>query len=145
MNRIQSNRFVYDNMIQSGYKGEGKKTVEDIIQDGINKLAQRAEREVVEYGDFAPVVEKFANYNVKDLKIGVPSIKIVYADYKGDKSLKRLELDVPSESGKSNANIVMELASKEDILKILSDKGLVERIKKNIQDASEAFEDREFA
>lgn len=144
MNRITSNKFMHNNKISFSGKNEENFSMENIIQNGINKLAQRAEREMAEYGDFAPIVEKFTNYDEK-LNIGEPSIKIVYADYKKDKTLKRLELDVPSRTGKSNANIVMEMANKQDILKILSDKNLIARVKDNIQSASDSFTDREFA
>ena len=144
MNRVSNNQYTYNNNVSFNGKNEGKMLTDDIIQNGINKLAQRAEREMAEYGDFAPIVEKMPNHN-KDLKIGEPSIKIVYANYSKDKTLKRLELDVPSESGKSNANYVLELANKQDILKVLADKNLATRIKNDIQDAAESFEERNFA
>ncbi|MBQ3102500.1 hypothetical protein IJC60_05810 [bacterium] len=144
MNRIPNNKFARVNNLSFDGKSKGKEPMEDAIQSGINKLAQRAEREVAEYGDFAPVVEKLADYD-KTLNIGEASIKIVYANYKDDKTLKRLELDVPSKSGKSNANFAMKLGNKKEILKILSSENLAERIKNNLREASSSFEDRSFA
>lgn len=144
MNKISNSNFIYNNNNVSfnGKKSEEKKPMEDVILNAINKLYQRAQREMPDYGDFAPIVEKL-NFN-EDLKIGEPSVKIVYANYNKDKTLKRLELDVPSVSGKSRENIAMELANKETILDILSDEHLTTRIKNNILNASKAFKDAEF-
>lgn len=144
MNKISNNNFIYNNNNVSfnGKKNEDKKPMEDVILNTVNKLSKRAQREMPDYGDFAPIVEKL-NFN-EDLKIGEPSIKIVYANYNKDKTLKRLELDVPSVSGKSRENIAMELANKETILDILSDEHLITRIKNNVLNASKAFNDAEF-
>ena len=143
MRKISKNNFIYSRT-SFNTKKEEKNSMENILQNGINNLAKRAEREVPEYGDFAPVVEKFEKYDT-DLKIGSPSMKIVYANDKKDKTLKRLELDVPSASGKSSSNIAMELGNKQEILNALFSEKLVERIKNNIQNAAKAMVDKDFA
>jgi hypothetical protein len=74
MNRIPKNNFIYNKISFNG-KNEEKKSMRNIIQNGINNLAQRAEREVVEYGDFAPVYESFKNTN-PDLNIDKYQLKI---------------------------------------------------------------------
>lgn len=144
MNKISNNNFIHNYKTSFNGKSEDKSSMEDNIKNGINKLVARAEREVAEYGDFAPVVEKLSSCT-EGLKIGEPSLKIVYANYQKDKTFKRLELDVPSASGKSTATVVMELANKDNILKALSEDGFTDRIKENIKSAAESLSDKEFA
>lgn len=140
MNKILNSNFNQHNISFNRKKNKEIKSMDSEIQTAINKLLQRAEREMPEYGDFAPISEKFENRN-ENLNIGEPSIKIVYANFSKDKTLKRLELEIPSKTGKSSANVAMELADKKAILKALSDKNLANRINDNIQNASSALED----
>lgn len=144
MNRILNNNLKQSNITFNSKKSEENNSMEDTIQSAINKLVQRGQREMPEYGDFAPIIEKFTNTD-DNLKIGEPSIKIVYANYNKDKTLKRLELDIPSKSGLSKANIAMELADKKDILDVLSDENLKNRIEKNMQKVANEFKDGNYA
>jgi len=117
-------------------------TLEECVKKFTKKLSSRAEREVPEYGDFAPVYEQFANpdknLGATDfmLKISKPPKNIA-----GHEKIRNLEvvayrLPLPYKSER-----IVATGNKEDILLQLKDPEFVEKIQKAAKSLSESLDD----
>lgn len=133
---------------QSGIGRTGSKAVKEIktMEEHIKKMVQdilaRAEREVPEYGDFAPVYEEFKN-PLKELcatdfmlKITKPPKHIENHEKKRYLEVVAYKLPTPIKS-----TCIIAVGGKEDILAKLKDKETLEKINKTIRELSDNLED----
>ena len=95
----------------------------------LKDLTERAEREVPEYGDFAPVYENFKNLNPKldvdryQLRIfKMPKAQVA------DETKRYLEAEVFTKAGTYKANILLGSGNKEEILKQLKSDDFVDKL-----------------
>lgn len=95
----------------------------------LKDITERAEREVPEYGDFAPVYENFKNINPK-LDVDRYQLKI----YKmpkaqvSDETERFLEAEVYTKAGTYRASLLLGSGKKEDILKQLKSEEFTEKL-----------------
>ena len=108
--------------------------LDETIADTIEKLTKRVEYEVPEYGRlFAPIHEEFTNPDAQaiahDIRFTVkPSTNI------SKEKIRILKMEILSREGNSIAPI-FEVGTKEEILNLLKDENLIERIKTEISNA----------
>lgn len=116
---------------------------EDNITNLITNLKNRAEREVCEYGSFAPVNEKF---QVKDAKLLVdklilritPLPRELKSEVENFEKLRYLELVGVSQNG-TRDRLILKRGTKEEILKKLEEKDLSDNLQKTIKEISDNF------
>jgi len=118
------------------------KTMEEHIKTMVRDILARAEREVPEYGDFAPVYEEFKNplqeLCATDfmLKITKPPKHIENHEKKRYLEVVAYKLPAPIK-----ATRIIAVGNKEDILSKLKDKETLEKINKAARELSENLED----
>ena len=95
----------------------------------LNKLISRAEREVAEYGSFAPVFEEFKNTNPK-LNIDRYQLKILKMPKEdvADETKRFIEATVFAPAGDYKANLLIGSGTKEEILKQLKSEEFVDKL-----------------
>jgi len=90
------------------------------LEKMVMSLRKRCEREISEYGDFAPVVERYIN---KDSSIYAGNIYLkCYQPPKIIENYQKkryLELVIETPSGVSNSSVALKGGSKKDILETL--------------------------
>ncbi len=118
------------------------KKMEELIQKFVKTIHARAEREVPEYGDFAPVYEQFANpdksMTATDfmLKISKPPKTIA-----GHERIRNLEVVAYRLPLPYKAERIIASGDKEEILKRLQDPEIIEKINKTAKSLSNSLED----
>ena len=118
------------------------KTLETCIKKFTQALHKRAEREVPEYGDFAPVYEQFTNpdksLTATDfmLKISKPAKNI-----KGHEKIRNLEVVAYKLPLPYKAETIIATGSKEDIMKQLQSAEIYTKIKEAAHNLSYNLED----
>ncbi len=118
------------------------KTMEEHIKKMVQDILARAEREVPEYGDFAPVYEEFKN-PLRELcatdfmlKITKPPKHIENHEKKRYLEVIAYKLPTPIKSTQ-----IIAVGEKEDILSKLKDKETLEKINKVVRELSENLND----
>ena len=123
--QIQNQNFV------NGVKKMTEKTSNytDSFYKMLNNLINRAEREVPEYGDFAPVYENFKNTN-PELDIDRYQLKIYKAPkaYEPDETKRYLEAEVYNKAGTYKANIMLGSGKKDEIMKQIKSEDFVDKL-----------------
>lgn len=120
-------------------KGEN---MEKLIEEYINKIFKRAEREVPEYGDFAPVYEQFTNpdksLSATDfmLKISKPPKSIA-----GHEKIRNLEVVAYRLPTPYKAERIVATGDKDNILKQLQNPEIIAKIQEAAKSLSHNLED----
>jgi hypothetical protein len=113
------------------------------IIKAIQRIIPRIECDVLETGNYEPIVEKIIysapHLNVSNIRLEIESAGNEY------KNQHCLHLYVDSASGNSTANTLFELNYKNNILSVLNNKALVDRITNRIELNAESFDDKGFA
>jgi len=134
---MNNNSINNRNNIQS-FKGiDGAKKMEDKemtydehVYDIIDKVAKRSEREVPDYGEFAPVYEDFKNQDPKLNFVDRYMLKVVKmpkADVPDEKK-RYIEASVYSPAGDYKADVLLAGGYKDDIMKELKSKEFPEKL-----------------
>jgi len=108
---------------------EKEMTYQDHVYDIINKVATRSEREVPDYGDFAPVYEDFKNKNT-DVPVGRYMLKVLKmpkADV-ADEKQRFIEASVYAPAGDYKAEMLLSGGHKDEILKELNSDKFPEKL-----------------
>lgn len=109
------------------------------------KLRQRCEMEMSEYGDFAPITEKYAiNPNYQD-EVFADEIKFICKKSdknKTDKKQRQLELVVTSINRNCETHCIIAEGSKKEILERLDDFGLFLDAKNDVLLICEDFKNK---
>ena len=116
------------------------KTMEENIKKMIKDILSRAEREVPEYGDFAPVFEEFKNTEKKLLATDF-MMKIYHVADEATKKKRGLELVAYKLPSPYKAAKVLETGTKEEILKKLQENDLYKEIDTILRSLSKRFEE----
>lgn len=129
-NKIINNQ-IQNKKIVNGAKKMTEKTnnYTDSFYKMLNDIINRAEREVPDYGDFAPVYENFKNTNPK-LDIDKYQIRIFKApkQYVSDETIRYIEAEVYTKVGDYKATLLLGTGKKEEILNQLKSKDFVEKL-----------------
>lgn len=138
INLIKSNKTQF-----KGFeKMDKNKSLDENLDESLKRLQTRAEREVCEYGDFAPVYEQFKNTDKSlcatdfVLKISKPPKNI-----EGHEKIRNLEACVYKLPHPYKAERIISTGTKEDILKVLASEDLPAKIKSALITLSENLED----
>lgn len=117
INQINTTKFQAVNGVN---KMDSEKTYEDNVYEMIDKVIARAEREVPDYGDFAPVYEEFANKN-NDLSIGRYQLKVLKMPKTDvpDEKKRFIQAAVYSKAGDYKADVLLASGHKSKIMNIL--------------------------
>ncbi len=132
MNEINS---VNLNKIQfkgnSNMQDDNLNEVENFSKFAVENLSKRAEREVPENGDFAPVVERFVNHNpeiyANELLLQVTPLPVSLKNEPDYNKLRYLQAVVKSPLEQPN-RCVLACGTKQEILHTLSDENLSQRV-----------------
>ena len=123
--QVQNQNFV------NGVKKMTEKTSSytDSFYKMLQKLIERAEREVPEYGDFAPVYENFKNTN-PNLDVDRYQLRIFKKPKSevADETKRYIEAEVYTKAGTYKANVLLGAGKKEDIIKQLRSEGFVDEL-----------------
>ena len=118
------------------------KSLENCIKSSLTMLRIRAEREVAEYGDFAPVYEQFANPDKSlcatdfMLKISKPPKNI-----EGHEKIRNLEVVAYKLPHPYKAERIIAAGNKEEILKQLKSDEVYSKIESAVKSLSHDLED----
>ena len=110
------------------------------IQKMVQNLSVRAEREVPEYGRFKEVFEIVPNKN-KNLRVLGYALKIRKPLIKGDEKLRGLEAVVYDSRSDYMCEKVIAKGTKEDILNVLKDEALANKLEGVFVELSKQLED----
>ena len=113
--------------------------MEEKIKKMIKDILAR-EREVYEYGDFAPVYEEFKNTD-KELLATDFMIKIYHISDENSKTKRALELLAYKLPTPYRATQIIETGTKEDILNKLRDNNLCKEVDTIFRRLSKRFEE----
>lgn len=123
--QVQNQNFV------NGVKKMTEKTSSytDSFYKMLQKLIERAEREVPEYGDFAPVYENFKNTN-PNLNVDRYQLRIFKKPKSevADETKRYIEAEVYTKAGTYKATVLLGTGKKEDIIKQLRSEGFVDEL-----------------
>lgn len=135
INRVQNTNF-------KGIKQmpQEELTFNEEVQKMVQNLSARAEREVPEYGNFKEVFEIVPNKDKNARALGY-ALKIRKPLIKGDEKLRGLEAVVYDSRSDYMCERVIAKGSKEDILKVLQDKDLVNKLEVAYVELSKNLED----
>lgn len=99
---------------------ENEKTYEQKFYEMLDKVTERAEREVPEYGSFAPVYESFKNTN-KELPIDRYQLKVLKMpkDVVDNEKKRYIEAAVFAPAGDYKANLLVGSGDKNEIMEQL--------------------------
>ena len=117
-------------------------SLENCIKSSLTMLRIRAEREVAEFGDFAPVYEQFANPDKSlcatdfMLKISKPPKNI-----EGHEKIRNLEVVAYKLPHPYKAERIIAAGNKEDILKQLKSDEVYSKIESAVKSLSHDLED----
>ncbi len=123
-NKITQNNVQSFKSVNGVNKMNTENYYEDNVYELIDKITNRAEREVPEYGDFAPVYEEFKNINTK-LPVSKYQLKVLKMPKEDvpDEKQRFIQAAVYAPAGDYNANILLAAGHKDKILNELkSDK-----------------------
>ena len=111
--------------------------MKDNVKNMVKKITLRAEREVPEYGDFAPVYEEFKNTDTS-LKATDFMLKIVKppSNIKGHEKLRYIELSAYQLPMPYKMSRLIAKGTKEEILQQLKEEDFFETITKNFSEMS---------
>lgn len=111
--------------------------MKDNVKNMVKKITLRAEREVPEYGDFAPVYEEFKNTDTS-LKATDFMLKIVKppSNIKGHEKLRYIELSAYQLPMPYKISRLIAKGTKEEILQQLKEEDFFETITKNFSEMS---------
>ncbi|MBQ7126146.1 hypothetical protein IJO12_03585 [bacterium] len=111
--------------------------MKDKVKNMVKKITLRAEREVPEYGDFAPVYEEFKNTDTS-LKATDFMLKIVKppSNIKGHEKLRYIELSAYQLPMPYKMSRLIAKGTKEEILQQLKEEDFFETITKNFSEMS---------
>ena len=111
--------------------------MKDKVKNMVKKITLRAEREVPEYGDFAPVYEEFKNTDTS-LKATDFMLKIVKppSNIKGHEKLRYIELSAYQLPMPYKISRLIAKGTKEEILQQLKEEDFFETITKNFSEMS---------
>ncbi len=118
------------------------KSLENCIKSSLTMLRIRAEREVAEFGDFAPVYEQFANPDKSlcatdfMLKISKPPKNI-----EGHEKIRNLEVVAYKLPHPYKAERIIAAGNKEEILKQLKSDEVYSKIESAVKSLSHDLED----
>lgn len=99
------------------------------------KIMQRCEREVCEYGDFAPLIEKYLIAPQYRDEVFADTIKLVCCNADNNNESKKqriLELVVNNPNNTIETHCVIKQGTKEEILEVLNDTGLFLDLKNDV-------------
>ncbi len=141
------NKINHTEVNKANFKGIKKmnkeiQTLETSIKKFVKTLANRAEREVPEYGDFAPVYEQFQNPDKSlvatdfMLKISKPPKNIANHEKIRNLEVVAYKLPLPYK-----AERIIATGNKEDILKKLQSEEVLGEIHKAVKSLSDNLED----
>ena len=116
------------------------KCIDEFIKEMVDKLLQRAKREVPEYGPFKTVYEAFENID-KDLFASDFMLKIVPNKIKGHEKERYLEVVAYKLPLRDIVEIPIEQGDKNKILEKLNNKNIYQEIKEKFITASENLEE----
>ena len=141
------NKIDMINLNKTNFKGTQKmenhtKSLDKSLDESVRKILERAQREVPEYGDFAPVYEQLKNPD-KSLCATDFVIKIVKPpkNIENHEKIRNLEVSAYKIPQPYKAERIITTGSKDEILKALSKKDLPEQIKSALISLSEDLED----
>ncbi len=135
INRVQNTNF-------KGMKQmpQEELTFNEEIQNMVQNLSARAEREVPEYGSFKEVFEVVPNKDKNARALGY-ALKVRKPLIKGDEKLRGLEAVVYDSRSDYMCERVIAKGTKEDILKALKDESLVDKLEVAYVELSKQLED----
>ena len=123
--QVQNKNFV------NGVKKMTEKTnsYTDSFYKMLKDLIKRAEREVPEYGDFAPVYENFKNLN-PNLDVDRYQLRIfkMPKSQVPDETKRYLEAEVFTKSGAYKADMLLGSGNKDEIMKQLKSEDFVDKL-----------------
>jgi len=122
---------------------EKEMSFQDRVDEMVSKTSDRAELEVPEYGDFAPVMEFMDNTN-KDLPVGKYGIKIykMPKDIVEDPKQRYIEAAVYMPAGDYKADMVVGSGHKDKILEILNSPEFPEKLNRAYGELLDVIEDQ---
>lgn len=127
------------------FKGKQKmenkpETVADFAKVAVNNLTQRAEREVPQDGDFAPVMERYINHDrnvyANEMLLQITPLPVSLKNEPNYSKLRYLQAVVKSPLEQPN-RCVLACGTKEDILKVLKTDNLNERVANKLDELAE--------
>ncbi len=105
--------------------------LEDTIKESLSKLLKRTEYEIPEYGRlFKPIEEEFLNPNTRSVANRV-KFSVKPSTDKKNQTGRILKMEIFSREGNSISPL-FECGKKEDLLNILKDEKLPEKVKEHI-------------
>ena len=120
------------------------KNFQEQVDMTIKKLSERSEREVPEYGDFAPVVEMFDNLspNTSDIagKYALAIIRLP-KDVEPDPKQRYIEAAAYEPTGTYKAKMVVGSGKKDEVLKMLKDPEFAKELCYTYGDLVESLKD----
>ena len=138
MNKINKQNINNSNFESIKPKSKEVKTMKKSIEKVINTIRLRAEREVPEFGDFAPVFEEFKNMD-KALEATDFMLKIVKPPktIEGHEKLRYIELTAYKLPTPYKVTKLVGRGSKEDILKQLDEPEFFNKVEESFKSMSE--------
>lgn len=122
-------------------KGEGK-SMEQSLKKMVNQILVRAEREVPEYGDFAPVYEEIKNISQSLCPTDyVLKISKLPKEIKNNETTRVLELVAYKLPAPYKASRAIAYGTKEEILNQLKSEEIFTKVEQTAKDLSEDLSD----
>lgn len=113
---------------------------EEKVQNLVNRLLERAEREVPEYGDFRTVFETLKSEN-KNMRATDYALKICKPNLKNAEKLRGLEAVAYDAKSGYKSEVVLAQGSKADILNSLRQQDLPKQLENTFIELSKSLED----
>ncbi|MCD8378557.1 MAG: hypothetical protein LUB59_07205 [Candidatus Gastranaerophilales bacterium] len=109
--------------------GDNDMTFQEQVDEMLGKISERAELEVPEYGDFAPVMEFFPNLD-KDTDVSKYGLKIykMPKDIVKDPKQRYVEAAVYMPAGDYKADKIVAMGHKNEILKAINSPEFPEKL-----------------
>ena len=138
MNKINKQNINKSNFESVKPKSNEVKTMKKSLEKLINNIRLRAEREVPEYGDFAPVLEEFKNFD-KTLEASDFMLKIVKPpkNIENHETLRYIELTAYKLPLPYKVTKLVGRGSKEEILKQLDQPDFLTKVEESFKSMSE--------
>ncbi|NLF83288.1 MAG: hypothetical protein GX568_04800 [Candidatus Gastranaerophilales bacterium] len=138
-----------NNVRQTGFKGVDMKksnppTIENKVVEAIEKLQNRAELEVAEYGDFKPVEESFPNPE-KDVPLSQVTLKIRPDSDKNAPNDRFFEVYAHTPGNASQGSHVIKIGTKQEILETLQNEDLAKKVAEKAKILAQRLKDKGFA
>ncbi len=115
-------------------------TIEDFAKSAVKNLSSRAEREVPQDGDFAPVIERYVNHNpdvyANEMRLQIVPLPQSLKNEPNYNQLRYLQAVVKSPLEQPN-RCVLACGTKNDILKTLNEENFAEHVTAKFDELAE--------